>query len=264
MITLSRQYGQTSNNFIQHIHIDAFCRANGLKFRNPRMSKYYKTYPNLRTAGYGDSVLGMKIRKALSFKPIYRFDIEHNQEVYDRDLLAKQPMYCEGWFFRSPDEVISRYIPIYKTLFQPGFDTRPLDEKYLQAPNGEVRIAVHIRRGDYKEWLDGMYYFEDDVYIDKIRQLLTLLGKPAKIIIFTNDAQLDLAVYQEAFGDVVVSGNSVAEDHYLMSQCDYILGPFSTFSLWASFIGETKFHHFFRKDEAISLERFRVCRGNWW
>ncbi|WP_164714103.1 alpha-1,2-fucosyltransferase [Chitinophaga rhizosphaerae] len=137
-------------------------------------------------------------------------------------------------------------------------------EKYLQAPDGEVRIAVHIRRGDYKEWLGGAYYFEDEVYIDKIQQLLTLLNRPAKIIIFTNETNLNLPVYKSAFGDVVVSGKSVAEDHYLMSQCDYILGPFSTFTLWASFIGETKFHHFFKKDETIELDRFRICRGNWW
>ncbi len=48
-----------------------------------------------------------------------------------------------------------------------------------------------------------------------------------------------------------------------MSQCDYILGPFSTFTLWASFIGETKFHHIFLENETIKLERFRVFRGNW-
>ncbi len=228
------------------------------------MSKYYETYPNLQSADYGNSILGMKVQKALSFKPTYRFDIENNQEVYERDLLAGNNMYCEGWFFRSPDEVIRRYIPIYKELFRPGFDTRPLEDKYLQTPNGEVKIAVHIRRGDYKEWLGGKYYFEDDVYIDKIQQLITLLNRPVKIILFTNESKLNLPAYQSMFGDVVLSGNSVAEDHYLMSQCDYIMGPFSTFTLWASFIGETKFHHIFRKDETISLQQFRVCRGNWW
>ncbi len=146
MITLTRLFGQTSNNFIQHIHIDAFCRANCLTFRSPGMCKYYKTYPNLRTAGYGSSKLGMKIAQVLSFKSTYRFDVDQDQLVHNRHLLAGDNIYCKGWYFRSPDDLISRYIPLYKELFRPGFDTRPLDEQFLGDAKGVAKIAVHIRR----------------------------------------------------------------------------------------------------------------------
>lgn len=262
MITLTRLFGQTSNNFIQHIHIDAFCRANGLKFNNPLISKYYDTYPNLRKGKYGRSRMLMKIRKALAFKRRIRFDAENQQAEYNQALLQGGNVFCEGWYFRTPDEVISRYIPIYQEYFKPVFDTRPLDEAFLQAPNGEIRLAVHIRRGDYKEWLDGKFYFEDDVYIDKIRQVLDLLGRPAKIILFSNDPDLHVDVYQQAFGNVIKSDNTVAADHYLMSQCDYIMGPPSTFTLWASLIGEAQYLHFHSKEDIIQPGRFRVFKGN--
>lgn len=262
MITLSRLYGQTSNNFIQHIHIDAFCRSNGLKFNNPLISQYYDTYPNLRKGNYGRSRIIMKIRKALVFKRRIRFDSEDQQSAYNQALLQGGNVFCEGWHFRTPNEVISRFMPIYRDYFTPNFDTRSLEEAFLQTPEGEILLAVHIRRGDYKEWLDGKFYFEDDVYIDKIHQVLEQLGQPAKIILFSNDPNLNYGVYQQAFGNVLRSENSVAADHFLMSKCDYIIGPPSTFTMWASLIGETQFLHFHSKDDIIQTDRFRIFKGN--
>ncbi len=227
------------------------------------MRRYYGSYPNLAKAGYGSSKLYMKALHKLSFKPTIRFDDETQQANYERQLLSGGNQFCEGWWFRMPDEVIAKYAPVYRELFRPGFSTYWLDQDFLQRPNGETLIAVHVRRGDFKTWAGGKFYFGDDTYIDKIRQLTQQLDRPAKIILFTNDPNIDLLTYRKAFKNVLLSGHNPAEDHYLMSKCDYIIGPFSTFSMWASFIGDTKYQHIFSEDETIALDRFRVSMGNW-
>ncbi|WP_298718031.1 alpha-1,2-fucosyltransferase [Chitinophaga sp.] len=263
MITLLSLFGQTSNNYLQHIHLDAFCRTNGIRYFTPRMRRYYGAYPNLAKAGYGSSKLYMKMLHMLSFKPVIQFDDETRQADYERQLLEPGNHFVEGWWFRMPDEVIAKYAPLYREHFRPGFSTHWLDKDFLRRPNGEALIAVHVRRGDFKTWAGGIYYYGDDVYIDKIRQLTQQLDRPAKIILFTNDPDINLPLYRKACKNVLLSGHGVAEDHYLMSQCDYIIGPFSTFSLWASFIGEKPFQHIHSEEEMIAPDKFRVFGGNW-
>jgi mannose-1-phosphate guanylyltransferase len=226
------------------------------------MRGYYKIYPNLAKAGYGHSKLWMKFRKQLSFSQVVCFNEENQQEKYNQLLLNGGNVFCEGWNFRTPDEVISQYIPLYQEHFRPGYNTHWLDVEFLERPKDEVLVAVHVRRGDFKYWRGGKFYFGDEVYLDKIRQLTEQLDRPVKIILFSNDPDLDLPVYRKAFKNVLISGNGVSQDHYLMSKCDYIIGPFSTFSLWASFIGQTKFHHIFHEDDPVMLENFKIFGGN--
>jgi hypothetical protein len=95
-------------------------------------------------------------------------------------------------------------------------------------------VAVHIRRGDYKTFLDGRYYFEDDIYLDKMKQINNILS-PSKVVfaIFSNE-KIDL----NNFNGINVSfnnDNSPIGDMWGISLCDYIIGPLSTFSMWASF-----------------------------
>ena len=52
--------------------------------------------------------------------------------------------------------------------------------------------------------------------------------------------------------------SSNIEDLYALSLCDYILGPPSTFSMWASFYGKKPLRIVSYKDEAISLHEFKI------
>lgn len=50
------------------------------------------------------------------------------------------------------------------------------------------------------------------------------------------------------------------EDLYALSKCDYIFGPPSTFSMWASFYGEVPLKFFETTNEKFSLNDFSVIR----
>lgn len=95
-------------------------------------------------------------------------------------------------------------------------------------------IAVHIRRGDYKEFLGGRFYFEDDVYLQKMKETQKLLY-PAKVCfaVFSN-GKINLKNF-EGINISVKNTNTAIRDMWGISLCDYILGPLSTFSMWASF-----------------------------
>ncbi|KAA2238922.1 hypothetical protein F0L74_22160 [Chitinophaga agrisoli] len=266
MVVLTSLYGQTSNNFIQFIHLDSFCREHNIPFRNPRLKKYYNDYPNLRKAKL--DYTGWQLFRPLKWlrmMNVLNFDDQEQRPAYREklQLLRGRKLFCEGWFFRSI-ETVPKYRQLYQHLFDPAIDKQALRDKYLQRTSpDEVILALHIRRGDYKEFYNGVFYFEDDTYLEKISQFKASIGKPCKVIIFTNDDALDKELYIRTFGNVTISDNPVVADHYLMSQCDYILGPASSFTYWASYIGEKPFMHLLDKKDEVRLDRFRISDGSY-
>jgi len=41
--------------------------------------------------------------------------------------------------------------------------------------------------------------------------------------------------------DLIISQNPWYIDQHLMTRCDYLIGPPSTFTLWASYVGKVPF-----------------------
>ena len=113
----------------------------------------------------------------------------------------------------------------------------------------EVIVAVHIRRGDYKTFLDGKYYFEDDIYLHKMEQINQLLA-PTKVVfaIFSNE-KIDINNFT-TINASFSNDNTPIGDMWGISLCDFIIGPLSTFSMWASFLKKVPLH-FIQKDTKI-------------
>jgi hypothetical protein len=59
--------------------------------------------------------------------------------------------------------------------------------------------------------------------------------------------------------DIVIGPGDPAEDLFSLAACDYIMGPSSTFTIWASFYGDVPL--FMIKDPliALCLDGFSVC-----
>lgn len=99
----------------------------------------------------------------------------------------------------------------------------------------EIIVGVHIRRGDYKDWCDGKYFYSDDVYIQLMRHLQKLFHKNVRFFCATNEPLS--TVIKEEFSPLIIPDATAAHDLYGLSLCDYLIGPPSTFSQWASFYG---------------------------
>jgi hypothetical protein len=49
------------------------------------------------------------------------------------------------------------------------------------------------------------------------------------------------------------------EDLYALARCDYVLGPISSFSQWASFYGQKPLFHLDDPNARVDLDRFQVA-----
>ena len=244
MVILSRPYGGLSNRLFQHIHFDAFCRENGVRFVNPFLHTVWRQLarplPLLGRLG------------ALQFT-----SEERDYSDYERLMVRRPLQLVEGWAYRNKSLTIKHRSFYRRRLYEAN---PPLDARTVLASD-KANIAVHIRHGDYALWRGGQFDYPNFVYLSAIAQVLRLVPGRARIVIFTDDRWLDRSVYHAAFDDVVFSSSSPRSDHYLMSLSNYIVGPPSTFSLWASYIGQVKYCHINSPGDVIGADSFGICDG---
>ena len=106
--------------------------------------------------------------------------------------------------------------------------------------DAEVLIGVHIRHGDYRTYCDGVMYYSTAQYAAVMRSLERQLPDRAVRFLVCSDEPQDGAAFEGL--DVTISREISAVDMYALSSCDYIIGPNSSFSQWASFIGNVPIH----------------------
>ncbi len=99
---------------------------------------------------------------------------------------------------------------------------------------GELLIGVHVRRGDYQQWLDGKYFFELEVFRNVMQSALRRYSD--KKISFLVCGTEKMSESDFAGLPVTVSTEEPHIDLYSLAQCDITVGPPSTFTAWACFV----------------------------
>jgi len=120
--------------------------------------------------------------------------------------------------------------------------------------NCEVLIGIHIRRGDYANHLGGRYCFEVKNYIGIIDNLKALFPDRKVGFLICSNEKLNRDIFGRA--NCSFGTGHFLEDMYALASCDYIVGPPSTFSLWASFYGQVPLCFLQKIDEPLALADF--------
>ena len=80
-------------------------------------------------------------------------------------------------------------------------------------------------------------------------------GKKVGFIVCSNVAQ---SIMDPLLPVVYPGPGQPVEDLYALAACDYIIGPPSTFSRWASFYGKTPLWEMRDADSSPKLEEFEI------
>lgn len=107
------------------------------------------------------------------------------------------------------------------------------------AKDYDMIVGVHIRRGDYRFWKSGHYFYEMSQYRVICEQIRNLYPQQ-KIIFFLSTNEIINADEWKGVDYFVINKSSAMKDLYCLSKCDIIIGPPSSFSRWAAFIGKKK------------------------
>ena len=254
-------FGQTCNNILQFGHLYAWGRIRGISVIALRFCYKYPYFAISGTKHYNWlTYLFAKYGAKMGLIPTVSFMDEKEIDPEEMNRLQKTRfVLVKGWGFRDYDAFLAYREEIKKLFaFLPGIIEKV--NRQLPPLDGSVlRLGVHVRRGDYKIWQGGKYYFSDDDYIRIIQSFCTLFsGNSIEVLIAGNENKFPEEKYRVALPVNIhfLKGNP-GEDLYALSTCNYLIGPPSTFSLMAAFYNDSRLYWIFDKDHVLQQESFQ-------
>ena len=239
----ARDKSQMCNNLLQYAHVYAWGREHGRKVISMRFSYKYQYFHICHTnlTGFG-WYLFAKYMAALRLLPTASFKHRDcNREALERKMLRHRNIVVSGWFVRYYDLFLKYRDEICELFTLDDQYTAPVKAKMQEAEQNSqdniLRLGVHIRRGDYAQWRDGQFLFSDEVYADHINRFADMHpGKALHVYLSTNDPSVSEEHFQKLCPKVRIHHlqGSAPEDLFMLSECDYLIGPPSTFSMVAA------------------------------
>ena len=147
----------------------------------------------------------------------------------------------KGWQTMRQTQYLVETKKELQNIFRPKRDIMEKAESKIKQirQTADLIIGVHIRHGDYQTWRDGRYFYSLEEFHQMMLQLQSLYPNQRVSFFISSNADFDVNIFEgcncfrfgkEPSGDIL--------DLYTLSLCDRIIGPWSTYSRWASFIGE--------------------------
>lgn len=259
-----RDKGQMCNNILQYAHVYAWARENHRHCMSMRFAYKYQFFKICDSKNH-NMFMYLVGKYAAKYKilPTVTYGlIETNTQEKEDFTLSHHNLIIEGWGVRHYDLFLK-----YKSEILELFDFKEeihhkVDKIISTTSNGDtIKIGVHIRRGDYQTFFNGIYYFYDYSYIHYIRQVMSLFpDKRFTIYICSNDNNLKKDYYIKGLSNakVVFPNGNAGEDLCLLSKCDYLIGPPSSYSLVATMYGKAKLHWMIKDTNSLCLESFKT------
>jgi hypothetical protein len=180
---------------------------------------------------------------------IYLNQIKHRQkleidESFVETIRQHRISFFSGFAYRNQN-LFDKYADQIRALFTPLPQYTFFATQLIQSirKSCDVLIGVHIRQGDYGWWKNGDYFLSLEQY-QVILKVFTEVNPQLNIYYVISSKELKDSEKIIFSGlNCHFSSGEVMEDVLCLSQCDCILGPPSTFSLWAAFYGKTKVYH---------------------
>ena len=288
----ARDKSQMCNNLLQYAHVYAWGREHGRKVISMRFSYKYQYFHICHTnlTGFG-WYLFAKYMAALHLLPTASFKhADCDREALERKMLRHRHIVVSGWNVRFYDLFLKYRSEIVELFRIDECYTQPVREKMNVndnvegqrpkakgqrllprslrpvsldlRPKSQISLGVHIRRGDYATWQDGRYFFNDKVYASYINRFAAMHpDQTVDVFLSTNDAQVTAEHYQALCPKVRIHHlkGSAPEDLFMLSECDYLIGPPSTFSLVAAMYRDIPLYRMDSADaDSMTADGFRL------
>lgn len=138
-----------------------------------------------------------------------------------------------GSFFES-EIFFKEHAKNIKKIFSQRKTKTPFIKKHLREIKKCNSVAVHIRRGDFKNFPDRIMPLT--YYMQAMQKFSSL--ENVKFFVFSDDPEYVRSCFFNADNIVIVSDVTATklEEFYLMTQCKSLIIANSTFSWWAAYL----------------------------
>lgn len=164
--------------------------------------------------------------------------VTHNKRW---DKIFKFLGFTKGWQTRTDTRYLQQTMPELQHIFRPKDEIMQKAETMIvrMSQKVDIVVGVHIRRGDYATWNDGRFFYELEEYHQFMLRIQQLYKDKHVGFFISSNEDFSLDIFEGCYCQRFSKEPSGAIlDLYTLSVCDRIIGPFSSYSRWASFIGE--------------------------
>jgi hypothetical protein len=275
LMVITHGSGQLGNRLIQFGNLLAYAMEHGHCLLNLGLTEYQSlfeqfhqraliTYPSvalrlptpwLKTRYAIDERLRRSLMAASGRLPFKQWMVDYelpylklgSLEDIEESLAYAKILTLRGLKFQHP-ELVEKHGDRIRSLLA-------LRDVGVPRSTGKMVIGLHIRHGDYRIWRKGQFFFTIAQYRAVLERLLAQIIGDVIVRIYSN-AAVELELFKGL--PVELGAGDIAGDLQSMSHCDLLLGPPSSFSLWASFIGQVPLYFIEQDDVNPAVADFQV------
>ena len=276
MIIIFEPLGRLGNRLLLSAYGTALAQASGQPFLNFSLEEYRDLFPETRLPSWLPTWRFHKLVRAtiVAFKRIpgtgrwfVRLDRQnataHSPDNPEFVAAVKRRVLTiiEGW----PDPARIGFSPQASIAIRHKFKPPPqvlrvARETVERARRGsDLLVGLHIRLTDYREYRQGIFYYDLRDYRRAMAKMTAMLPERRVAFLVCSDQEQDA----RSFGpfQVTIGLGTPLGDLHSLAECDYIIGPPSTYSLWAAFYGNKPLYHMIEPDPPKDLSAFMVPDG---
>lgn len=287
MIVVSSKPGQLGNMCFVYAHLIARAIESKLEVANAAFNDYAHLFPATaddllcRFPPQEPGIRPTRRRRALVFHlfhttarllPKLRLKLPFLRVITIRDwhteinlgnpeflnsLKPRELVLLRGWLFRD-SEALAKHADEVRHFFRPhekqAQNIAALIERARK--DVDVLVGVHIRHGILYFANARHYFFTTKRYGEVMDEVVALFPGKRVGFLICSDWPQDPEMFERF--KVTLGTGDIIEDLYGFSSCDYIIGPQSTFTVWASFYGKVPLNVITAADQGRSLDDFQV------
>ena len=267
MIVTPLPYGRMCNRLVLATHFICHVEKHGGSYLHLAFIDYARYFENTRRSGVvfyrstrGDA--GGNARKSLfRFESIIRtYDRRGEDRLMDApDFLEKERrtrcLIAIGWLFRDPNS-IKECGDVARSFFTPAQKHSDAVSRLVEGHRKgcDTLVGVHIRQTDYAKFVGGRYLYPLSEYRRCMESIAAFSGGMTRFLV-ASDGPVDSSAFDGL--DVVRPSGHPFQDNLALSRCDLIIGPPSTYSKWAAFIGKVPLCYIREAGMPVTPESFR-------
>jgi hypothetical protein len=285
-IILTRTTGQLGNRLMVAAHAYAAALTIGADFWNPAFLEYSDWFQGparcrarwqadgpeqripawQRTLAYGAvraAWEGGKVARRIPGTGLGTARARNHAHLDLREVVERaqasgvRTLLLQGYHFRHAPWAQAQ-ADVLRRFFAPQPESSAAAQQVLDRlrSQADVVVGLHIRHGDYRHHLGGRFFYEVPVYLHFAHRLRELLApRRVAFLVCSNapHAADDFAGLTWSAGP-----GGVVSDLAALAGCDYVLGPPSSFSSWAAFLGRTRLLRLQDPAMELRLEDFAV------
>lgn len=266
MIVVNNTDGQFCNRILLMAHIAATGMKYGIKTFFPFMGNTLDILDTSSFIKHKYKIFTFRFKHSKLFMKIFNRMLKNDKYYDNRRLCKKGIVFVNTWYCRNYNalfECRKDIIELLKFKEETVQKAKVFFDSSKKDNNNTIIIALHIRRGDYRLYRNGEFFYSDEEYINIMRCLINSTQKHIRFYLFSNEEIQTETFISSGFDVVNVynQGGEIDFDLALMAMCDYIMGVPSTFSWWAAFYGDKPYLTLKDKNKNYTIEDFAKVEG---